>query len=110
KAFEGCNDTDEFWKKLKNDFLNKYRHEFLVGYPEHNNKVDYDSLRRFSFQFLDAISDVERDMFKGNSSLLKEVIHFFIDYELKYSIELDVEEVKDEVEKTEMNSKNILIN
>src|SRR5699024_2708682 len=101
KVFNGYEDPDKFWKKLEHDFLKKYRYEFLVGDPEHNNKVNYDNLERFSLQFLDAIRDVERDMFKGSSSLLKEVIHFFLDYELKDITRKDSKKVKTEVEESQ---------
>ena len=36
-------------------------------------------LKKFDFQFLKAVRDVERDMYTGNNSLLKDVIDFFID-------------------------------
>jgi len=101
EEFKNCEDTSTFWKKLEHDFLRKYRHEFLVGNPKHNNKVNYDELYRFSFYFLDAIRDVERDMFKGSSSLLKEVIHFFLDYELKDEAIEEPEKIKKEVEKNQ---------
>jgi hypothetical protein len=34
--------------------------------------------------FLDAIRDVERDMLTGKSALLREVLAFFMDYDIKY--------------------------
>src|SRR5699024_6030234 len=99
EEFEKIEDCDVFWDKLEHIFLRKYRHEFLVGHPEHNNKVNYDELNRLSLHFVDAIRDVERDMFKGSSNLLKEVIHFFLDYDLKDESNREVEEVNEEVEK-----------
>src|SRR5690625_4360979 len=89
KDFENIDRAEEFWGKLEESYLKKYRHEFLVGHPELGNKVNYEDLRRFSLQYLDAIRDAERDLFKGSSTLLKEVIQFFIDYELKSNSEVD---------------------
>ncbi|MGY5343587.1 ATP-dependent nuclease [Paenibacillus glucanolyticus] len=37
------------------------------------------------FQFIDAIRDVERDLFTGKNTLLREVIDFFMDYSIKSS-------------------------
>jgi predicted ATP-dependent endonuclease of OLD family len=45
--------------------------------------ADSDALNKFDFQFLDAIRDVERDMFTGKNTLLKEVLDFFMDYDIK---------------------------
>lgn len=109
--FENYEDPNGFWKKLEMHYLRKYKHELLVGYPELDNKVDYEDLRRFSFQFLDAVRDVERDMFKGSSSLLKEIIQFFIDYELKTDKEVDVKtksKVKERKNKFDSYSKEIM--
>jgi len=109
--FEKCNHPNDFWRKLEINYLNKYRHEFLVGHPELDNKVDYEDLRRFSFQYLDAIRDVERDMFKGSSNLLKEVIDFFIDYELKEPTEVDTQikkEIKDRKDKFDKHSEELV--
>lgn len=101
ETFENIENCDEFWRKLEHNFLRKYRHEFLVGHPEHNNKVNYDELNRLSLHFVDAIRDVERDMFKGSSNLLKEIIHFFLDYELKDESNREYEEFNEEVEKSQ---------
>ena len=46
-------------------------------------------LSKFDFQFLSAIRDVERDLFKGNNSLLKDVIDFYMDYDIKSNVELN---------------------
>lgn len=51
--------------------------------------ADSDSLRKFDYQFLNAIRDVERDMFSGRNTLLKRVIDFFMDYEIKSDKRLD---------------------
>lgn len=50
------------------------------------NTADSESLQKFDFQFLDAIRDVERDMFTGRNTLLKDVLDFFMDYEIKNDI------------------------
>lgn len=45
-----------------------------------------DEINRFDFQFLTAIRDVERDLFKGNNSLLREVIDFLWTTILKVTV------------------------
>ena len=47
-----------------------------------------DEINRFDFQFLTAIRDVERDLFKGNNSLLRSN-RLFMDYDIKSNSELE---------------------
>lgn len=111
KDFKNINDPEVFWGKLEESYLKKYRYEFLVGHTELGNKVDYEDLRKFSLQHFDAIRDVERDMFKGSSTLLKEVIQFFIDYELKSDSEVDdktISRVEENKEKFNEFSKQLI--
>ncbi|WP_311081795.1 hypothetical protein [Paenibacillus polymyxa] len=50
-------------------------------------------MQKFDFQFLDAIRDVERNMLSGRNTLLRDVLDFFMDYEIKSDIDKS-EEVK----------------
>jgi predicted ATP-dependent endonuclease of OLD family len=52
-------------------------------------------LDRFDFQFLNAIRDAERQMFYGNNTLLRDVLNYFIDYDLTNGRDFgDIEEDK----------------
>lgn len=75
-----------------------YVNKIWVGNPEHQIPIDNDSLNKFDFQFLDAIRDVERDMFSGKNTLLKSVIDFFIDYDIKSDETITEEEQKEKLE------------
>ena len=46
-------------------------------------------MQKFDFQFLDAIRDVERDMFSGRNTLLRDVLDFFMDYDIKKDTDKD---------------------
>lgn len=87
-------DVNDYWDEIEYSFLRKYTYKIYVGYPEHKNIVDPDSINKFDFQFLTAIRDVERDLFTGRSSLLKEVISFFMDYEIKTDSSISKEDRK----------------
>lgn len=76
-------EIDRFWEEIKHKFLRKYVYKLFVGNPKHQNVVDRDSIKQFDFQFLDAIRDVERDLISGKNALLREVIDFFMDYDIK---------------------------
>lgn len=90
-------DLQDYWNEIKYNYQRKYVSRVLVGNPAHENVLDSESINKFDFQFLSAIRDVERDMFSGRNSLLKEVIDFFIDYEIKTDAELSVDEKKKEL-------------
>lgn len=82
-AVSTAKNTKEAWKIIQQDFLRLYTSKIFGGDPELKQQADSESLQKFDFQFLDAIRDVERDMFSGRNTLLKEVLDFFMDYELK---------------------------
>lgn len=77
------NDIDDYWLAIKHNFLRKYKSRIYGGNPDFKQVADTDGLKKIDFQFLDAIRDVERDLFTGNNTLLREVIDFFMDYEIK---------------------------
>jgi putative ATP-dependent endonuclease of OLD family len=76
-------DTESIWQIIKHDFLRLYTAKIFCGDPRLNTIADSESLQKFDFHFLDAIRDVERDMLTGKSALLREVLAFFMDYDIK---------------------------
>ncbi|MGM0877734.1 MAG: hypothetical protein ACQEWV_24100 [Bacillota bacterium] len=74
-------DINDYWNEIQHSFLRKYVHKIYVGQLEYKNSVDAESMKKFAFQFLTAIRDVERDLYSGSNALLKEIIDFFMDYE-----------------------------
>lgn len=79
----------EIWKIIKSEYIRLYTYKIWAGNPDNRVTADSDSLRKFDYQFLNAIRDVERDMFSGRNTLLKRVIDFFMDYEIKSDKKLD---------------------
>jgi len=77
---DGC---IKVWTLIQHDFIRHYKFRLLGGAPEEQRGADYEATRGFDFQFLDAIRDVERDMHTGRNALLREVLDFFMDYEVK---------------------------
>lgn len=82
-------DIENYWLTIKHQFLRKYTSKIYSGNPEYKNVVDTDTTKKIDFQFLDAIRDVNRDLFTGRNTLLREVIDFFIDYEIKSDKEIE---------------------
>ncbi|MDU2064069.1 MAG: AAA family ATPase [Sporomusaceae bacterium] len=83
---------EEAWKIISDNFIRLYVNKTWVGNPDNQVIIDGESLNKFDFQFLDAIRDVERDMFSGKNTLLKNVIDFFIDYDIKSDKKLTEEQ------------------
>lgn len=102
----------EAWEIIDRNFLRLYTYKIYGGNLENQIAVDGEHLKKFDFQFLDAIRDVERDMFSGKNTLLKNVLDFFMDYNIKSNKALgDVEkeqQIKDEKKKFEEQAKVLM--
>ncbi|RAS89606.1 ATP-dependent endonuclease [Priestia endophytica] len=85
-------DIFEIWQVIQDEFLRLYTYKIWAGNPNNQITADSESLSKFDFQFLDAIRDVERDMFSGKSTLLRNVLDFFMDYNIKSDDSLEKEE------------------
>ena len=90
-------DLKKAWQIIKHDFIRLYVYKIFGGVPNILNIADSESLQKFDFQFLDAIRDVERDMFSGRNTLLREVLDFFMDYEVKSDHNKTIEEKNTEI-------------
>jgi putative ATP-dependent endonuclease of the OLD family len=88
KEIEGFKISDNIFDKIEcrkvieRKFLRKYVSAIYGGDLEKEEKVTTENLDRFDFQFLDAIRDAERQMFYGNNTLLRDVLNYFLDYDL----------------------------
>ncbi len=92
KMVKSLSSTEEVWRIIRDDFLRLYTYKIWCGNPINQMIVDNETLKKFDFQYLDAIRNVERDMFTGRHTLLKDVLDFFIDYEIKSDTKILEEE------------------
>jgi len=83
EALKTVSDMEVVWRIIKRDFIRKYNYKIYGGDPILQNQAESENLQKFDFQFLNAIRDVERDMFTGRTTLLRDVLQFFMDYEIK---------------------------
>lgn len=93
------NEIEDYWNEIEHSFIPKFKYHVLIGDPKYKTTIDAESLKTFDFQFLKAVRDVERDMYRGNNSLLKEVIDFFIDYDVKNNQDLTSDEMLSQIRK-----------
>lgn len=100
------------WEIIDRDFLRYYTYKIYGGKLENQITIDSEYLKKFDFQFLDAIRDVERDMFSGKNTLLKNVLDFFMDYNIKSNQNLEDDEkeqlIKGEKKKFEDQAKKLM--
>jgi putative ATP-dependent endonuclease of the OLD family len=96
---EDVTELKKAWQVIKHDFMRLYVYKIFGGHPNILNVADNDSLQKFDFQFLDAIRDVERDMFSGRNTLLREVLDFFMDYEIKNDHTKTIDDRRIEIKK-----------
>jgi predicted ATP-dependent endonuclease of OLD family len=90
---------EEYWSEIEHSFLSKYVWKLYGGDEKLKTVVDNDILNKFDFEFMQPIRDVERDLSSGSNSLLKEVIDFFIDYEIKNDTSKTKDEIKGNLQK-----------
>lgn len=90
---------EDYWNEIEHSFLSKYVWKLYGGDEKQKTAVDNDILSKFDFEFLQPIRDVERDLSSGSNSLLKDVIDFFIDYDIKNDKTKDRDTVKSELQK-----------
>lgn len=91
-------DEKEAFLIIQHNFLRYYTCRIWGGKIENQTKADSESLKRFDFQFLDAIRDVERDMFSGKDTLLRDVMNYFLDFEETDEVKKDNKiKFKDEI-------------
>lgn len=99
KMMAGVENDEDVWKCIRRDFIRKYAYKIFGGDPKLQNQAESENLQKFDLQFLNAIRDVERDMFTGKNTLLREVLQFFIDYEIKKNAKKSHPERTEEIRK-----------
>lgn len=96
-ALANVDDLKICWSIIENDFLRYYVYRLLGGPLEDPVQPETDKLERFDFQFLSAMRNVEDDLFYGRSTMLKDVLNFFIDYGIKTDTNMSKEEKEEEI-------------
>lgn len=87
-------DLKTCWSIIENDYLRYYIYKLLAGPIDTPVQPETDKLERFDFQFLGAMRNVEDEMFYGRSTMLRDVLNFFIDYGVKKDGEKTAEDKK----------------
>jgi len=104
KYDDGKYNPDRCLKLIEKKFLKKYIVRIFGGDPAKEEIADPDNLNRFDFQFLDAIRDAEKEMFFGNHTLLRDVLNYFLDYEVSNGSDFEElnEKQREEIRRREL--------
>jgi putative ATP-dependent endonuclease of the OLD family len=97
----GNAETADYWRLLKTKFIHRYVSRIYGGDPTLENRAEPEDLERFDCQYLDAIRDVERQMFTGRNTLLKEVLMYFLDYQLRNNAGKNAQDIDREIQAQE---------
>jgi len=89
KGQDGTYDSEKVWRIIKKYYFFKYIGRVYGGKPEDKETASSELLEKFDFQFLDAIRDAEKQMFFGSNTILKDVLNYFLDYELTTGKKID---------------------
>ena len=106
EAIITATDLSMAWKTIQHDFIRLYIYKIWGGNTATQTIADSESLQKFDFQFLDAIRDVERDMLTGKNTLLRSVLDFFMDYEIKSDTGKSEEDKRTEIKKKKQDFSN----
>ncbi|MGV8118311.1 MAG: ATP-dependent endonuclease [Candidatus Xenobiia bacterium LiM19] len=91
-AIEKAENVEEKWDVLERNIL-KYKSYIYGGNPSSKNRAEAEWLEKIGFKLLDALRDVEREMFSGSDPLLKRMLDLFLDYDLKKGDDKDKEKI-----------------
>lgn len=82
KVISEATTVKEAWHIIQSDFLRYYVYRLYCG-TGYRQKPESEKLDKFDFQFLGALRNVEDDLFSPRSQMMREVLSFFIDYQIK---------------------------
>lgn len=86
-----ASNTLDIIKIIDSRFIRKYTYSIYGGKSLLRQVVSSDDLRKIDFQKVDALRNVNSDLFSKRADLLHDVLSYFLDYDIKNSTESKVE-------------------
>lgn len=78
-----ASNTLDIIKIIDSRFIRKYTYSIYGGKPSLHQSVSSEDLRKIDFQKVDALRNVNRDLFSKRADLLHDVLSYFLDYDIK---------------------------
>lgn len=76
--------TDKYslFKTIDDKYIRKYTHAIYGGPVVSQNQAQGEDLRKIDFEFVNALRNVEDEIYGGRAALLRDVLRYFLDYDL----------------------------
>lgn len=76
--------TDKYslFKVIEDKYIRKYTHAIYGGPFVSQNLAQGEDLKKIDFEFVNALRNVEDEIYGGRAALLKDVLRYFLDYDL----------------------------
>lgn len=75
-------DKYSLFKVIEDKYIRKYTHTIYGGPVSAQNQAQGEDLKKIDFEFVNALRNVEDEIFGGRAALLKDVLRYFLDYDL----------------------------
>lgn len=103
--------VSEVMSIIDSKFIRKYTYAIYGGNENLHQQVLFEDIHKIDFQKVEALRNVEGDIYSGRAELLHDVLGYFLDYNIKTSGKTEEEINKDLLEKRkefhESTQKNI---
>lgn len=83
KDVEKIEDKYSLFKTIEDKYIRKYTHIIWGGPKSLQNQAQGDDLKKIDFEFVDALRNVEDDIYGGKATLLRDVLRYFLDYDVR---------------------------
>lgn len=76
--------TDKYslFKTIDDKYIRKYAHAIYGGPVVSQNQALGEDLKKIDFEFVNALRNVEDEIYGGRAALLRDVLRYFLDYDL----------------------------
>lgn len=76
--------TDKYslFKTIDDKYIRKYTHAIYGGPVVSQNQAQGEDLKKIDFEFVNALRNVEDEIYGGRAALLRDVLRYFLDYDL----------------------------
>lgn len=82
KDVADASDKYSLFKVIEDKYIRKYTHTIYGGPASAQNQAQGEDLKKIDFEFVNALRNVEDEIYGGRAALLKDVLQYFLDYDL----------------------------
>lgn len=75
-------DKYSLFKIIEDKYIRKYTHAIYGGPVSVQNQAQGEDLKKIDFEFVNALRNVEEEIYGGRAALLRDVLRYFLDFDL----------------------------